>query len=527
MHVDMHSDLKMADEHTEQVATQPAFKDWFNLRLAYNLATIAMAMVLFGYDNAVTSPLVSLPLFVLKYGDAKSVGSFAFTANDLDLLVCVPLVGAVLGAFIGVPLQRWLGRKNTMLIAYALTSVPGSFLQLFAPNMAAMIVGRLWNNIGISILTSVVPLFMAELVPAHVRGRVTGMAAAGSGASSVIATVVVWGTAKLIDDRQYKIPLAVQAALAGLLFIMSLFLTESPAWLVSKGRIEDARTQLLKLRRQNEAIVDHEINSIAAVLAAASEAKSSVRFKEILARKNWARTFMASSYLPAGQVGGQSLAITYSTVLFVQAGVSNAFLMTILVFLLQFLGNMVGPFLSDRLGRRTIALGGISTLVVLDFTAGGLACGGLKTNPQILGLAALSCIFAFVNAASFQSLAYIFPTEIPDAKLREPTMTWSLFWSYATAIITTFATPQIINPDAGNLGAKAYLIFGGCALIVVIYSYFLLPETARRTLDEIDDLYRQGVPPRKWGRKKNVDTVTEVELQAKDAAITAVAKHVE
>lgn len=236
---------------------------------------------------------------------------------------------------------------------------------------------------------------------------------------------------------------------------------------------------------------------------------------------------MASSYLPAGQVGGQSLALTYSTVLFVQTGVGNAFLITILVFLLQFLGNMVGPFLSDRLGRRPVALGGIGLLVLLDFSAGGLACGGLKTNPQLLGLAALSCIFAFVNAASFQSLAYILPTEIPDAKLREPTMTWTLFWSYTTAIITSFATPQIINPDAGNLGAKAYLIFGGCALITLVYSYFLLPETARRTLEEIDDLYREGVSPRKWGRKKNSDNVTEVELQAKDAANAAVAKHVE
>lgn len=67
-------------------------------------------------------------------------------ANELDLLICVPLIGAVMGAFFGVPLQRWLGRKKAMLVAYVFCSVPGSFLQLFAPNMAAMIVGRLWNS---------------------------------------------------------------------------------------------------------------------------------------------------------------------------------------------------------------------------------------------------------------------------------------------------------------------------------------------------------------------------------------------
>ncbi|OIW22790.1 MFS transporter [Coniochaeta ligniaria NRRL 30616] len=481
-------------------------------------------MVLFGYDNAVTAPLVSLPLFVEKFHGPGYKGNLAFTANELDLLICVPLIGAVMGAFVGVPLQRWLGRQKTMLVAYVFFSVPGSFLQLFAPDMAAMIVGRLWNNTGISILTSVVPLFMAELVPAHVRGRAAGLAYAGSGASSVISTVVVWGSAKLPDERQYRIPLAVQAALAGLLLFLSCFLTESPTWLISKGRDQDARAQLLRLRRQNEAMVDQEMHSIAAVLMEAAEANSAVRFKEILEKKNWARTFMASSYLPASQVGGQSLAISYSTVLLVQVGVSNPFQMTILVFLLQFLGNLIGPFLADFLGRRRVALSGLTMLVLLDAAAGGLACGGLTSNPELLALAALSCIFAFVNAATFQSLAYIFPTEIPDAKLREPTMTWTIFWSYTTAIITSFATPQIISPDAANLGAKAYLIFGGCVLIVLVYTYFLLPETARRTLDEIDELYRSGVSPRKWGRKARTDDHLEVVLQAKDGAIT---KHIE
>ncbi len=146
------------------------------------------------------------------------------------------------------------------------------------------------------------------------------------------------------------------------------------------------------------------MHSISAVLLEASKANSAVRFKEILERKNWVPTFMASSYLPASQVGGQSVAISYSTVLLVQVGVSNPFQMTILVFLLQFLGNMAGPFVADRLGRCYVALSGLTMIVLLDASAGGLACGGLSTKPELLALAALSCIFAFVNAASFQSL---------------------------------------------------------------------------------------------------------------------------
>ena len=259
-------------------------------------------------------------------------------------------------------------------------------------------------DFGISILTTVVPLFMSELVPAHVRGRAVGLAFAGSGASSVIATVVVWGSAKLSDDRQYRIPFGVQAGWAAALLVASFFLTESPSWLISKGRHSDARARLLSLRSGNEMIVEREMHSIAAVLLETSETKSTVRFKEIFQRENWTRTFLASSYLPATQVCGQSLAISYSTVFFVQAGVSNPLQMTILVFLLQFLGNLIGPFLIDRLGRRHVAVTGISILILLDASAGGLAFSGLTTKPELLGLAAVSCVFAFVNAACFQCL---------------------------------------------------------------------------------------------------------------------------
>ena len=73
-----------------------------------------------------------------------------------------------------------------------------------------------------------------------------------------------------------------------------------------------------------------------------------------------------------------------------------------------------------------------------------------------------------------------------------------MFWSYATAVITTFAVPQITSADAGNLGAKAAFIFGGCVFITAIWSYFYLPETKARTAVEIDEMYDAGIPMRQW-----------------------------
>lgn len=94
--------------------------------------------------------------------------------------------------------------------------------------------------------------------------------------------------------------------------------------------------------------------------------------------------------------------------------------------------------------------------------------------------------------------AFVFPTEIATPSLREPTVAWAVFWSYTTAVITTFAVPQIMSPDAANLGVQTAFVFAGCIFVTIIWAYFYMPETKGRTLAEIDEMYRIRLPMRKW-----------------------------
>lgn len=79
-------------------------------------------------------------------------------------------------------------------------------------------------------------------------------------------------------------------------------------------------------------------------------------------------------------------------------------------------------------------------------------------------------------------------------------MSYAIGWGQATAVVTTLALPQITARDAGNLAAKAYLIFGGCMLVITILAFFLLPETRGRTFFEIDQLYSNRVPAWRWSK---------------------------
>ncbi|OCT52710.1 hypothetical protein CLCR_09792 [Cladophialophora carrionii] len=538
---------------------------FWNWRLIVNMIIIGLSLGLYGYDNNFVAPLLALPLFILKYqghGPAFTVSVMlwillpilsltSILARNLDLIVTVPLVGdleisddftAASGSFVAVPLMKRIGRKKTMMLAYFLLCTPGSILQVFAPNTGALVVGRFWNckqlpeyqllvspklillDVGISVLTTTAPLYLTELVPAHIRARAVGFCVAGVCVVAIIATTIVWGTEKIDDSRQYKVPLAIQATCPVVFGVLMLFCHESPLWYVQNGKLDDARRALMALRNNATELVETELSLSQAAVVAERERREQSRFWDILDRTHLQRTLIAGTLLCSGQVGGQILMQTYSTVILVQSGVADPFQITIIITCLQFLGTMVGPVLVDKVGRRPVALAGFSILFVLDMAAGSLAAAGLTTKGQQLGLAAVFIVFAFFNAASIQSLAFLLPAEIPTPSLREPTMAWSTFWSYCTAVITTFAVPQITAPDAGNLGAQAAFIFGGCVFVTVIWSYFYIPETMARSAAEIDEMYAAKLPMRKWRGYKS-QTVREVMVDVRRESVEKEAAH--
>jgi MFS family permease len=100
---------------------------------------------MYAYDNTFLTPIVAVEGFIKKYHGHDAVTG-GFTALQLDLLVSFPLIAAAIGAFISVPLLRRFGRKKSLMVAYILFCIPGSFLQLFAPTLAAFSVGRFWNS---------------------------------------------------------------------------------------------------------------------------------------------------------------------------------------------------------------------------------------------------------------------------------------------------------------------------------------------------------------------------------------------
>jgi MFS family permease len=254
------------------------------------------------------------------------------------------------------------------------------------------------------LITTVGPFHLSELVPARVRARTIGFTVSGSGISSVLAVLVVWATKKLNDQRQYMIALAIQVAAPVVLLSLTLLITESPFWLLKKGRLNEARDNLTSIRTDNPTLVKTELSATLVSLHPNKEMTSNMKSIEVLKPLHLELTLTAGALVCLFQVGRKILTQTYSIVILVQSGVANPFKITIIIFLLQFLGALVGLILTDKVGRRPVALIGFVILFIIDIATGSLAYAGLKTNSEALGLESLCITFAFANSVSFQSL---------------------------------------------------------------------------------------------------------------------------
>lgn len=418
------------------------------------------------------------------------------TAGNQSLVFSVPLVGSIFGALLAFPLNNFLGRKWPLLMAYVV-SIAGTLVQIFAPSLGAFVAGRFIVAIAMGIANATAPLYLSEVVPVAIRGRVVACINVMNLLSGVVATCVVYATSQRTDKLSYEVPLAVQCALPALLIPPTFVLPESPQWLMGKDRLEQAHKSLRKLRGFSDDEVADELRVIKLCQDNERALSLNVNFFNLFDKQNIKRTITAGSFFSFNQLSGVFLSTTYATVFLQDINVASPFALTIIAACCTLAGCTLAPLIIERTGRRPLALFGMSILFALDVCAGALAFR-IDTPSFAIGVAACSFMFNFFWGVSFFPLSNVMPSEIPTTKLRSYTMSYTIAWAQTTAVITTIVVPQLTAEDGAGLGAKMYLVFAGCMVGIIAFVYFLMPETKNRTFAEIDEMYDAKIPMWKW-----------------------------
>lgn len=198
--------------------------------------------------------------------------------------------------------------------------------------------------------------------------------------------------------------------------------------------------------------------------------------------------------------------LTASSPVFQQAGLDqrNSFNIAMAQYTLGAIGTMVSWLLMGRFGRRTLYITGLTCQFAVLFTTGclGLVPAGNKAAPW--AVASMMILYTGVYDMTVGPVCYALVPEIPSGRLRTRTVVLGRNLYNVINIIMNIIIPYMLNPSAWNWKAKAGYFYAGLCFLCLIWTFFRLPETKARSYAELDTLFENNVPARKF-RTTEVD----------------------
>lgn len=245
---------------------RPTPKAVYNWRVYVCAATASFASCMIGYDSAFIGTTLALPSFVAEFKFAQ------YSPSRLALLkqniVSVYQAGAFFGSLLAYYSSYSLGRRKTLFL-FTLVFILGAGMMLGANaerGLGLILAGRVLAGLGVGGCSNMTPIYISELAPPAVRGRLVGIYELGWQIGGLVGFWINYGVNRTMapSHSQWLIPFAVQLIPAGLLLIGTLFIPESPRWLFSKGRREQATSVLCWMRNlePTDTYIQEEIRAI-------------------------------------------------------------------------------------------------------------------------------------------------------------------------------------------------------------------------------------------------------------------------
>jgi MFS family permease len=266
---------------------------------------------------------------------------------------------------------------------------------------------------------SVIPVFQSEIMPAPVRGFAVGSYQMSIGLGGLIINSVCRGTSTLTTNAAWRIPMGLYYIVPTIVGSSVWFIPESPRFLLSKARVEEAKVSLRRLRVDKSAsAIDTEVESILLSLEAE---KDNGTYSDLVKGTNLRRTLIVMGTNFFLQATGQSFSSSYGTVFIKSLGTVNAFTMAAVNTSLNAVGSFIGMVLVDKVGRRPILCVGSFMQGAVLLTMGGVGSIATQTVQTKSAVVAMTTLFGFTFSTGWAPLTYIISSEMGEQKLRDKT----------------------------------------------------------------------------------------------------------
>ncbi|MFC1650824.1 sugar porter family MFS transporter [Candidatus Latescibacterota bacterium] len=440
-----------------------------SLKYAYFISFVAaVGGLLFGFDTGVISGAIP---FIIEH--------FNLNTHQAGFAVSNLMIACTVGAAVSGILTDRFGRKKILILAaflFILSAVMSAFPQTFAQ----LIVARFIGGLAVGVASVISPMYIAEISPAHIRGRLVALNQLAIVFGILMSGVSNWFLVD-IGQNNWRWMFAAEAVPAGIFFFALFYIPDSPRWLMKQG-IEDAAQKILA-RVGGSSHAEQEMLEIKENLD-----KEEGTLKELL--KPGLRKVLLVGVLLAlfAHITGIDTIIYYGPVIFMKAGyqsASSALLAAVAIGATNLIFTIVGISCVDRFGRKNLLLTGMAIMTVA-ITFVGYTFQSTTINP--IWIIVPTLVFCASFTMSMGVVIWVYLSEIFPTKIRGRAVSIATMVLWLTNVVIAQVFPWFMDKIAGN----TFYIFSGICVLAFIFVWTMVTETKGKTLEEIEKMWGGG-----------------------------------
>ncbi|KAI0425339.1 general alpha-glucoside permease [Xylaria sp. FL1042] len=516
--------VKEADEANERergMTLRHAFKV-YPKAIGWSML-LSSCLIMEGYQTAVVGSVnLAYPAFKDRFGIVAPNGERVISASWQNGISGATNVGEIIGLQIaGVVSERW-GYRWTIL--GALVAVTGFiFFPFFAGNLTVFLVGELFQGMAWGVFQTMTTAYAAEVCPVPLRHYLTAYVNLCWIIGQFISSGVLVGLESRTDVWGYKIPFAIQWIWPIPIAIGTFLAPESPWWCIRYGKKDRAEESLKRLARSS-GFSQREADATLALMVYTDEMEKQVAagttYADCFKGVNLRRTEIVCMTWLAQTLSGTALG-GLSTFFYQQAGISDSdsFKLSWGKDAINFVGTVTSWFVLNKIGRKTLMFSGMSAIFVFLLIIGFLGINQPTTTAEAWAAGTLVILLSATANFSIGPVVYTIVSEIPSTRLRAKSiiLARNAYNAINIAFVNIVSYRQL-SPDEWNWGLKSGFFWAGINVIFTTYIFFRLPETKGRTYAELDILFENKVPARKFASTKIETLVAGTEGAQKQQA---------